>query len=110
MQFIIVISMFFALFIALFAIQNATIITINILWYKFNMSQAVIILASALFGILIMLPFDIAKRIKHGIKINDLNNKIKRLNEELNTLKVKESSNKPVAELQSENESNAKQE
>jgi hypothetical protein len=74
------------------------------------MSQAVIILASALFGILIMLPFDIARRIKHGIKINDLNNKIKRLNEELNMLKVKESTNKPVAELQPEDEINAKQE
>lgn len=108
MQFIIVISMLFALFIALFAIQNATIITINILWYNFNMSQAVVILASALFGILIMLPFDIAKRIKHSIKINDLNNKIKKLNEELNMLK--ESTNKPAAELQLENEGNAKQE
>lgn len=110
MQFIIVISALFALFIALFAIQNATIITINILWYNFNMSQAVIILASALFGILIMLPFDIAKRIKHSIKINDLNNRIKKLNEELNMLKAKESTSKPVAELQFEDENNAKQE
>lgn len=87
MQFIIVISMVFALFIALFAIQNAAVITINLLWYKFNMSQAVVILGSALLGILITLPFDIIKRIKNSIKINELNNRIKKLSEELNQTK-----------------------
>jgi len=81
--------MLFALFIALFAIQNATVITINFLWYKFYLSQAVVILGSALFGILIMLPFDIVKRIKLNIKINELNSKIKKLDDELRLTKEK---------------------
>ena len=108
MQFIIVFSMIFALFIALFAIQNAAIITINLLWYKFTLSQAVVILASALFGILIMLPFDMVKRISHSIKTNELNNKIKKLNEELNI--AKETIKNSAIELQTKSEDITKQE
>ncbi len=78
-----VISMIFAIFIALFALQNSTVITINFLWYKLNLSQAVVILGSALIGILTMLPFDVVRRIKTGIKISELNNKINKLNEKL---------------------------
>lgn len=87
MQFIIVISMIFAIFIAVFALQNATVATINFLWYKLNLSQAVVILGSALFGILIMIPFDIFRKIKNSIKISELNNQIKKLKDELETLK-----------------------
>ncbi|WP_372995761.1 lipopolysaccharide assembly LapA domain-containing protein [Lutispora sp.] len=104
MQFIIVISMIFALFIALFAIQNATVITINFLWYKFNLSQAVVILGSALFGILIMLPFDIVKRVRFRIKINELNSKIKKLDEELSI--AKETINKTKEDLDLKNQNN----
>lgn len=87
MQFVIVLSMIFAIFIALFALQNAAVITINFLWYKLNLSQAVVILGSALVGLLVMIPFDIVRRIKNSMKISELNNQIKKLNEELNTLK-----------------------
>jgi len=104
LQFIIAISMIFAFFIALFAIQNATLITINFLWYKFNLSQAVVILGSALFGILIMLPFDIVKRIRFNMKINELNNRIKKLNEELDM--AKETINKTKEGLDMKNHDN----
>lgn len=90
MQFIIVISMIFAIFIAIFALQNASVMTINFLWYKLNLSQAVVILGSALFGILIMIPFDIVKRIKNSMKVSELNSQIKKLNEELETFKKEE--------------------
>ncbi len=87
MQFIIVISMIFAIFIAVFALQNSAVATINFLWYKLSLSQAVVILGSALFGILIMIPFDIIKRIKNSMKTSELNNQIKKLKEELETIK-----------------------
>lgn len=96
--------MIFALFIALFAIQNATVITINFLWYKFDLSQAVVILGSALFGILIMLPFDIVKRVRFRIKINELNSKIKKLDEELSI--AKETINKTKEDLDLKNQNN----
>jgi len=87
MQLIVIISMLFALLIAIFAIQNASVITINFLWYEKNMSQALVILGSTLVGILIMLPFDLIRRIKTSIKINELNNRIRKLNEELEQIK-----------------------
>jgi uncharacterized integral membrane protein len=83
MQVIIVISMIFSVLIAFFAVQNAGEVTVNLLWYKVSMSQAVVILCSALFGVLIMLPFDVARTIKNKLKIMDLNSEIKRLKEEI---------------------------
>lgn len=108
MQFIIIISMIFAILIALFALQNAAVITINFLWYKTNLSQAVVILSSALFGVLIMIPFDIAKRIKHSLKVSELNNQIKRLNDELNSIK-KESKLENIDDLIKKEEENNKE-
>jgi len=101
--------MIFALFIALFAIQNATVITINFLWYKFNLSQAVVILGSALFGILIMLPFDIVKRVRFRIKINELNSKIKKLDEELSIAKETINKTKEDLDLKNQNKINIEQ-
>ncbi|HYF82741.1 MAG TPA: LapA family protein [Clostridia bacterium] len=83
MQVIIVISLIFSVFIAFFAVQNAGVVAINLLWYTVSLSQAVVILCSALFGVLIMLPFDVARTIKNKLKIMELSGEIKRLKEEL---------------------------
>lgn len=83
MQVIIVISLIFAVFIAFFAVQNAGVVVINFLWYKLSMSQAVVILCSALIGVMIMLPFDAVRAIKHKLKLKELSGENKRLKEEL---------------------------
>lgn len=83
MQFTIVISLVFAVFIALFAVQNAGVVVINFLWYKISMSQAVVILSSALIGVLIMLPFDVIRRIKYKLKLKELSGENKRLKDEI---------------------------
>lgn len=83
MQVIIVFSMILSVIIAFFAVQNAEIVTVNLLWYKLNLSQAVIILGSALFGVFIMLPFDIFRAVKHKLKVMDMTSEIKRLKDEL---------------------------
>lgn len=83
MQFTIVISLVFAVFIAFFAVQNAGVVVINFLWYKVSLSQAVVILCSALVGVLIMLPFDVIRRIKHQFKIKELSGENRRLKDEL---------------------------
>lgn len=83
MQVIIVFSLIFSVFIAFFAVQNAGVVVINLLWYTVSLSQAVVILCSALFGVLIMLPFDIARTIKNKLKVMELSGEIKRLKEEL---------------------------
>lgn len=83
MQAIIVISMVFSILIAFFAVQNAGVVEINLLWYKASLSQAVVILGSALFGVLVMLPFDVARTIKYKLKVMELSGENKRLKEEL---------------------------
>lgn len=83
MQLTIVISLIFAVIIAFFAVQNAGVVVINLLWYKISMSQAVVILCSALIGVLIMLPFDAVRAIKHRFKLKELSSENKRLKEEL---------------------------
>lgn len=89
MQLTIVISLVFAVFIAFFAVQNAGVVVINFLWYKISMSQAVVILCSALIGVLIMLPFDAVRTIKHKLKLKELTGENKRLKEELKKLEPK---------------------
>ncbi len=89
MQLTIVISLVFAVFIALFAVQNAGVVVINFLWFEASMSQAVVILCSALVGVLIMLPFDAVRAIKHKLKINELNAENKKLKDELKKLEPK---------------------
>ncbi len=84
MQIIIVFSMVFSVLIALFAVQNAEVVTINLLWYHIGLSQAVVILGSALFGVLIMLPFDIFRGVKNRLRQMELQNEIKKLKDELN--------------------------
>lgn len=83
MQITIVISLVFAVFIAFFAVQNAGVVTINFLWYKLSMSQAVVILCSALIGVLIMLPFDAVRTIRHKLKLKELAGENKKLIEAL---------------------------
>jgi len=101
MQVIIVVSMIFSVLIAFFAVQNAGVVVVNLFWYKVSMSQAVVILCSALFGVLIMLPFDVARTIRNKLKIMELNSELKRLKEEIGRnaeAKEAEIAGKPQAE------------
>lgn len=84
MQVILVLSMVFSIIVAIFAVQNAGVVVVNLLWYKISLSQAVIILGSALVGVLIMVPFDVVRTIKNKLKVIELSGENKRLKEELN--------------------------
>lgn len=86
MQLTIVVSLVFAVFIALFAVQNAGVVVINFLWFEASMSQAVVILCSALVGVLIMLPFDAVRTIRNKLKLKELSGENKRLKDELKKL------------------------
>jgi len=88
--------MVFSVLIALFAVQNAEVVTISLLWYKLNLSQAVVILCSALFGVLIMLPFDIFRTVKHKLKLMEMSAEIKKLREEIARLENKPAAESPV--------------
>jgi uncharacterized integral membrane protein len=102
-QVILVLSMVFSIIVALFAVQNAGIVVVKLLWYKVSLSQAVIILGSALVGVLIMVPFDVARTIKNKLKIMELSGENKKLKEELKKLtepKVTNTPEKPQAAVE----------
>ena len=59
-----VLSLIFALIVAVFAIQNATAVEVNFLAWEVSISQALIILMSAIFGAIAVLLLSLMKQIK----------------------------------------------
>ncbi|MBU5427755.1 LapA family protein [Tissierella pigra] len=88
MEFKFIISLLFSVLVAIFAIQNARSVEINFLFTKFTISQAVVILGSAVIGALIVLLLGIIKQIKQGVKIKQLKKEIEIITEERNKLQA----------------------
>jgi uncharacterized integral membrane protein len=86
MEFKFIISLLFSVLVAIFAIQNAKSVEINFLFTKFTISQAVVILGSAIIGALIVLLLGLIKQIKQGVKIKQLKKEIETITEEKNKL------------------------
>lgn len=64
-----VLSLIFALVVATFAIQNADSVAINFITWKISVSQALIILVSAIVGALIVMLLSLFKQLKMGSAI-----------------------------------------
>lgn len=84
-----IISLLFAVLVAIFAIQNAGSVEINFLFTKFTISQAVVILSSAIVGAFIVVLLSLVKQIKQNMKIKQLNKEIETLAEEKDKLQAK---------------------
>jgi len=84
-----IISLLFSVIVAIFAIQNAGSVEINFLFAKFTVSQAIVILASAIVGALIVLLLSLIKQIKQNVKIKQLNKEIEALIDERDKLQAK---------------------
>lgn len=82
-----IISLFFAILVALFAIQNASAVEINIFFAKYTVSQALVILISAILGGIIVLLLGLVKQIKLNLKIKSTSKTIAKLEEENKVLK-----------------------
>lgn len=89
MEFKFIISLLFAVLVAIFAIQNSGSVEINFLFANFTISQAVIILCSTIVGALIVLLLGLVKQIKQNMKIKQLNKEIEMLTEEKDKLQAK---------------------
>lgn len=76
MQIGFIFSLIFAIFIAVFALQNSASVDVNILFTKVNMSQALIILISACFGAIIVAIFGFIRQFKMTMKIRGLKKEI----------------------------------
>ena len=91
-----VLSLIFALVVAVFALQNAAAVDVNFLVWNVNVSQALIVLISAIFGALAVLLLSLVKQMKlkssiRGDKktITSLQNEIQRMKQNLEQASVK---------------------
>lgn len=89
MQGAIIFGLIFAILIAIFAIQNASIVALNILMWEFEISLAVVVLGSIIFGALVIGIFSYFKQFQLKRKNRNLKLEIQSLKEELEDLKFK---------------------
>jgi len=108
MQLTVIISMIFAIFIAVFAGLNSTVVPINLLVIKPEMSLAIVILMSAVFGAAIMYLLNMIKAFKRSRELKTEIKEKKALRKEVEkltaTLEEKEKSNDESDEALIENE------
>ncbi|ABR49788.1 hypothetical protein Amet_3668 [Alkaliphilus metalliredigens QYMF] len=83
-------SLLFSVLVVVFALQNSAIVTINFLFVEHSISQALVILISAIFGAIIVLLLSMVKQIKSNIKIRNLTKTIHKSEEAERILKEKE--------------------
>ncbi len=82
-----IITLLFAIIVALFAIQNANTVVINFLFGQFNMSLTLVILISAILGAIIVLLMGLVKQVRQNIKVKSLDNENQEMKEEIQNLK-----------------------
>jgi len=93
MQVWFVMSLFFSLVVAGFAVQNSDIVTIRFYLFEYQLSESLVILISAALGAIIAIFLGLFSKVKSGLKIRELNNTIKNSEQnriELNKSKINE--------------------
>lgn len=77
MQIWFVVSLIFSLIIAVFAALNSNVVTISLLFAKYELSQSLVIILSAVIGAVIAIFLGLFNKIKTSLKIRELNNELK---------------------------------
>lgn len=75
--------MVFAVIIALFAVANSEPVSINLIFKTYELSQAVVILVSAVVGALMVFVLNLVSKAKQAMKAKNLKKEIKELNNQL---------------------------
>ena len=101
MQLWFILSLVFAVLIALFAVLNSDDVVINLIFTQLPTKQSVVILGSAAIGAIIAAFLGIFKRLKSSFKTRELKNQVKELEEKIQELTNEKSSEK-VPEAASE--------
>jgi|SRR5690554_768799 len=84
-----VLSLFFALVVALFAIQNAAAVDITFIVWHVSISQALVIIISAIFGAIIVTLLSLIKHLQLNSVIKNNKRTISNLEDENATMKSK---------------------
>lgn len=95
-QFMFIVGLVFAIIITIFALTNSSSVVINLVFYKFAASQALIIFISAALGAIIVISLGLVKQVKLKSHIKtlskaneELSAKIQSLSTELDAFKMK---------------------
>jgi len=88
MQGYLVSALIFALLVAIFAIQNTTVVVINFLMWKFHTSLVLVILGSALLGALCIFLLGSFKNFESWRKQRELEGKNRHLTNQVNELEA----------------------
>lgn len=89
MQFYLIISLFFALLVAVFAIQNTEVVVIRFITWQFSISLVLVLLGSAIVGALALYFLGLFKQVGAWMKIRQLNNRKNDLETQLKKLEKK---------------------
>jgi len=87
MQGTIILGLIFAIIVAIFALQNATIVALNILIWNFEISLAVVVLVSIIFGALVIGIFSYFKQFQLKRENKKLRLEKEELQQKLNNLR-----------------------
>lgn len=77
MQIWFIISLLFSVIVAFFAVLNSSVVSINLFFQSFELSQSIVILVSAVSGAIIVLFLGLFSKVKSSLKIRELNNALK---------------------------------
>ncbi len=79
-----------AILVALFAVLNAEVMTLNLLFVRFDISASIVILVSVLLGGFLTVLFGLSTRVKSHLRHNDTRKQVASLQKELDAAKVNE--------------------
>ena len=77
MQVWFIFSLAFSLVVAIFAVLNSNVVSINLFWVNYQLSQSIVIIASAALGATIAFFLSLFGKIKSGLKIRELSGDLK---------------------------------
>lgn len=96
MQWKFIVSLFLAVFVTIFALQNSDPVSVRFFISTTEMSQALIIILSAVVGAIIALYLGLVKQLSLSKTIKEKDNKIRNLETDISELKVENKSLKPL--------------
>ncbi|MDH8677136.1 lipopolysaccharide assembly protein LapA domain-containing protein [Fusibacter bizertensis] len=83
MQIYIVLILIFAILVTLFAIFNASVVTVSLFFVDIEISLALVIIGSVLIGAISVVLFDSIRKIRDGRVLKEMNKKSEELEKQL---------------------------
>ncbi|MDI6632507.1 MAG: LapA family protein [Bacillota bacterium] len=89
MRFYLILGLLFALLVAVFAVQNATLVDIRFLGWEFkNISLALVVLGAAAGGALMVFILSLGREVRHAWRMRELSSHNLRLSQRLSQVET----------------------